>query len=104
MQPIVAFNNAHQCLLTPVIVAVTDNLSVEADPVDEQVDVLVVGVVVACEDVLVRAKPHVGQVALRDGGPRCITQVFPRCCRERNMQHCFTEGGPQFADLAKFPR
>ena len=58
LQAVLVFNLPHQLFLAGVVVAITDDLAVVADPVGHKVDVVMLSVGVPGEDILVLAEAH----------------------------------------------
>lgn len=79
LQAEIALDRAHQNLLPLVILGIADDQAREGDPVGQDVDVLVLGIGVAGDEVLVFCETHAFQVSAADGLPLRVAQVLSRC-------------------------
>ena len=101
LQAEVALDAAHERFLAPPVLAVAGDAAVEADAAGEDVDVLVLGVGVAGDEVLVLIEAHAVEVALADLAPLLIRQSFTKGGGQRDVQDGFAEVRPQPTDLAE---
>lgn len=86
LQAEVALDVAHERFLATPVVAVARHAAVVADAVGEQVDVLVLGVGMARQDVLVVVEAHAFQIPLADGAPLVVGELFAGSGGERDVQ------------------
>jgi hypothetical protein len=68
-QPVIPFNGAHNRFLTPLVLKIIHHVPAKLNPVDHQMDVLMVGVRMATHDVLVIRKTHPVQIVMRNRYP-----------------------------------
>ena len=76
LQAEVALDDAHEDFLPLVVPGVADDLADMGDAIRQDVDVLVLGVGVAGDEVLVVDEVHAGQILAADGLPLRIGEVF----------------------------
>jgi hypothetical protein len=93
LQAEVTLNLAHQHFLAPVVVAVARDKSIEPDPICQQVNVFVLGVVVPRNEVLVVVQAHAMQVTLADRTPLVVGEMFARRGLQRDVQHGLPKAG-----------
>lgn len=101
LQAVVALDLAHEGFLAPVVLAVADHFAGVGDAVGEDVDVLVLGVGVAGDQVLAAGQAHAAQVAAADLDPLRIAQVFAGGGGKGDVQHGLAEGRAQPPDGAE---
>jgi len=76
LQAEVAFDRAHEHFLALVILGVADDLAGMGDPVGQDMNVLVLGVGVAGDEVLVVDQIHALQILAADALPLNVREVF----------------------------
>jgi hypothetical protein len=76
LQVILALDGAHQNLLPPIVMAVRGDAAIKANPVNQQVYMLVFRVEMARHNVLVVFQPHALQVVRGDLSPLVVAQMF----------------------------
>lgn len=76
MQAVVPLNLSHDGFLPLVVLAVADDLARVGDSVDQDVDVIVLGVGVPGDDELVICEAHPAQIALSDLPPLLVCELF----------------------------
>ncbi len=76
LQAELALDRAHQDFLPLVVLGVADDLAGMRDAVGQDVDVLVLGVGMAGDEVLVVRKTHALQILAADGLPLGVAEVF----------------------------
>jgi hypothetical protein len=76
LQAEIPLNLSHDGFLPLVVLAVADDLARVGDSVGQDVDVLVLGVGVPGHDELVICEAHPAQIALPDGLPLLVCELF----------------------------
>lgn len=75
-QAMIPFDFPHQRFLAPVVLGVAHHCATVGDPACEYMNMLVVGIGVAGDDVLIVHEPHPPQVSLTDRPPLLVAQDF----------------------------
>ena len=104
LQAEVALDRPHKDFLPLVILGVADDLAGMRDAVGQDVDVLVLSVGVAGDEVLVVDQIHAVQILAADVLPLNIGEVFSGSGGERYVQDGALEIGTKFADGAELSR
>ena len=104
LQAEVALDGTHEDFLALVVLGVADDLAGMSDPVGQNMNVLVLGVGVAGDEVLVVDEVHAVQIAAADFLPLGVGEVFSRGGGERNVQDSLFEIRAQFSDGAELGR
>jgi hypothetical protein len=71
-QAVIPFNGAHNLFLTALVLKIIHHVPAKLNPVDHQMDVLMVGVCVATNHVLVIRKTHAVQIAVGNLQPLIV--------------------------------
>ena len=101
LQAEVALDGAHEDFLPLVVLGVADDLAGMGDAVGQDVDVFVLGVGVAGDEVLVLGKTHAGQILTADGLPLGIGEVFSGGGGEGDVQDGEAEVGVPLFSVSK---
>jgi hypothetical protein len=102
LQAVVALDGAHEGFLALVVLGIADDFTSMGDSVGQDVDVLVLGVGVAGDEVLVVTEFHADQILAADVGPLGVAEFLARGGGEGNVQDGFAQIGAEFADGAEF--
>jgi hypothetical protein len=89
LQAEVTLDLPHQDFLAPIVVAVARDGAIKSYAARQQVNVFVLGVVVARDHVLVVAQAHPLQIALADLVPLFVVEMLARSGRQRHVQNGF---------------
>ncbi len=104
LQPVLAFQAAHNALLALVILAVTDHLAFHAYAVRQNVNVGMLGICMLGHHVLIVLESHALKVL---GGylfPLVVRQFFTGRQADAGMAHGLGQIGPQGSYRAELPR
>ena len=93
-----ALDRAHEDFLALEVLGITDDLASVGDPVGQDMDVLVLGVGVAGDEILVVEELHAGEVAPADVGPLGVGEFFARGGGEGDVQYSALQIRTQPAD------